>query len=97
MSKRDFESILNERLQQLNSPQADIEICLARYPEQAAALRPLLQTNSVALILAGVQSNRVGSNFSLRDRVEERTFDSHKEPAIHLLFALRFAGEDLQQ
>jgi hypothetical protein len=42
--KRDFESILDECLQQLNSGQADMETCLARYPEQAAALRPLLQT-----------------------------------------------------
>jgi hypothetical protein len=45
--KRDFESILDECLQQLNSGQADIETCLARYPEQAAALRPLLQTASL--------------------------------------------------
>ena len=42
--KQDFESILDECLQQLNSGQADLETCLARYPEQAAALRPLLQT-----------------------------------------------------
>ena len=44
--KRDFESILDECLQQLHSGQADVETCLARYPEQAAALRPLLQTAS---------------------------------------------------
>jgi len=45
--KRDFESILDECLQQLHSGQADLETCLARYPEQAAALRPLLQTASL--------------------------------------------------
>jgi hypothetical protein len=45
--KRDFESILDECLQQLNRGQADMESCLARYPEQAAALRPLLQTASL--------------------------------------------------
>lgn len=45
--KRDFERILDECLQQLNRGQADMESCLARYPEQAAALRPLLQTASL--------------------------------------------------
>lgn len=41
--KRDFEQILDECLSQLNTG-LDLEAVLARYPEHAAALRPLLET-----------------------------------------------------
>jgi hypothetical protein len=49
---------------------------LVRFPQPSQ--NGVFLINSVALVLAGVESNRVGSNFSLRDRVEERPFDSQK-------------------
>jgi len=46
--KRDFEHVLDECLSQLNTglgpDRVDLEAVLARHPEHAAALRPLLQT-----------------------------------------------------
>ena len=43
-SGREFENIVNECLERLLVKGETLEQCLARYPEQAVALKPLLET-----------------------------------------------------
>jgi len=51
--RKDFDSILDECLERVMKGEADVEACLARYPEYAEELKELLET---ALVFQQVES-----------------------------------------
>ena len=69
MKRKEFDNILSDCLERLLEGGETLEQCLARYPEQAAALRPLLETSLVAR-----QASAVSPRPEFRTRAREELF-----------------------
>jgi hypothetical protein len=67
MNNKEFDNILNECLERLLVEGESLEQCLARYPEQAAELKPLLETALAAREASAIQPR---PDFRARARYE---------------------------
>lgn len=70
MKNKEFENILNECLERLLVKGESLEQCLERYPEQAAELKPLLETALVAREASTIQPR---PDFKARARYQFRS------------------------
>lgn len=70
MKNREFDNILNECLERLLVKGESLEQCLARYPEQAAELKPLLETALAAREASTIQPR---ADFKARARYQFRS------------------------
>ncbi|MCI0394746.1 MAG: DUF5666 domain-containing protein [Chloroflexi bacterium] len=80
MNERDFETILDQSLAWLQAGER-LEACLAPYPEQADALRPLLATAGVVLDTPRPQARRAAV-LAGRQRMLTALAAQKQEPAV---------------
>jgi hypothetical protein len=70
MKNQEFDNILNECLERITLKGETLEQCLERYPEQAAELRPLLET---VLAVKGASAVEPRPDFKARARYQFRS------------------------
>ncbi len=76
MKNREFDNILNECLERLLVKGESLEQCLARYPGQAAELKPLLETALAAREASAIQPRpdfKARAMYQFRAALQERT------------------------
>jgi hypothetical protein len=74
MNKKEFDNIFNECLERLLVKGESLEQCLARYPEQAAELKPLLETALAAREASNIQPRpdfRARASYQFRSALKE--------------------------
>ena len=75
MKNKEFDNIFNECLERLLLKGESLEQCLARYPEQAAELKPLLETALAAREASNIQPRpefRARARYQFRSALKER-------------------------
>ncbi|NQT30857.1 MAG: hypothetical protein HQ588_00850 [Deltaproteobacteria bacterium] len=75
MNNKEFDNILNECLERLLVKDESLEQCLQRYPEQAAELKPLLETALAAREASAIQPRpdfKARARYQFRSALQER-------------------------